>query len=159
MKKIFSLLLSLCMLISVFSAFAAAEQTTQTETAQTGGVEVPAPVTGMKDDSAFQGEWKMAQMVMGDQVIDIGMALSMLGSDFPMTFKIAAGKVIAPGADGKTMEENPYVFEDSHLTTEDAQGVSVIYLLEDGRLAIEMTIAAMDGVKIGMLCDRVKAAE
>ena len=60
---------------------------------------------------------------------------------------------------GKTMEENPYVFEDSHLTTEDAQGVSVIYLLEDGRLAIEMTVAAMDGVKIGMLCDRVKAAE
>ena len=73
-----------------------------------------------------------------------GMALSMLGSDFPMTFKIAAGKVIAPGADGKTMEENPYVFEDSHLTTEDSQGVSVIYLLEDGRLAIEMTVAAMD---------------
>ena len=35
----------------------------------------------------------------------------------------------------------------------------VIYLLEDGRLAIEMTVAAMDGVKIGMLCDRVKAAE
>ena len=63
------------------------------------------------------------------------------------------------GADGKTMEENPYVFEDSHLTTEDAQGVAVIYLLEDGRLAIEMTVTAMDGVKIGMLCDRVKAAE
>ena len=147
------------MLISVFSAFAAAEQTTQTETAQTGGVEVPAPVTGMKDDSAFQGEWKMAQMVMGDQVIDIGMALSMLGADFPMTFKITAGKVIAPGADGKTMEENPYVFEDSRLTTEDSQGVSVIYLLEDGRLAVEMTVTAMDGVKIGMLCDRVKAAE
>ena len=45
------------------------------------------------------------------------------------------------------------------MTTEDSQGVSVIYLLEDGRLAVEMTVTAMDGVKIGMLCDRVKAAE
>ena len=152
MKKTLSLLLTLCLMISVFSAFAIAEQATQTVT-------VPAPVTNLKDDSAFQGEWKVTHMVMGDQLIDMSQALTLLGSEFPMNFKIADGKVISPSADGTKTEENAYVFENSFLKTEDAQGVAEIYLLEDGRLGIEMTAAAMEGMKIGLICEPVKAAE
>ncbi len=150
MKKIVSLLLTLCLLISACSAFAAAEEEV---------VVIPAAVIGLEDDSAFQGQWKMTQMVMGDQLIDLEMALMMLGTESPMNFTIADGKFTAPSQDGKTVEELVYTFEESQLLAQDEQGEYVIDLLEDGRIAITMILASMEGVSMVILCEKAEAAQ
>ena len=148
MKKTLALILALCLTLAACSAFAAAEEAV---------VLIPAPQTDLENDAAFQGDWKVAQLLLGDQLIELEAALSLMGGSFPLSFQIADGKLIAQKPDGTGTEEIAYVFENSQLVAQDEEGVYTLQLLEDGTLMISMPAA--EGMEISVICVRQEAAE
>ncbi len=118
---------------------------------------IPAPQTDLENDAAFQGDWKVAQLLLGDQLIELEAALSLMGGSFPMSFQVAEGKLIAQKPDGTGTEEIAYVFENSQLVAQDEEGVYTLQLLEDGTLMISMPAA--EGMEISLICAKLEAAE
>ena len=156
MKKLFSVLLALCLLCTAAAALAEAKAPTMDD--------MPQAVTLEEDlelkDADFEGEWVVDKVFYGDtyltpeQVIENGLTIA------PM--RIADGKlyIIYTNEEGEREESKPYTLENNQINVTDESGIDATFdKLEDGNLLMSLFLPGEGDAKICVSCFLVHPAK
>ena len=144
MKKIYAILMALCILCAVCSAVADTEIPVFDN--MPGVVFEDGETT--VDETAFEGEWVLNAAFIDTEYIDPSTLSEAYGFNF-MPFVIAGGKVSQDiqNENGEfSTEEMAYTFEAGQLQATDDNGMNYVFeLLEDGNIVMSLFIPNEDG--------------
>ena len=135
MKKMFALMMTLCLLCAACSALA----DTEIPTWESMPLAVYDDENTTVEESAFQGEWVLNVAFAGTEYIDNETLGDKYDYDF-VPYVIADGKIskdVESGEGEFHTIEMPYTFEAGQLQGQDDKGrVFAVDLLEDGNIAM-----------------------